>query len=152
VVLVVQYHLPTTTKGYQLPPVSTMNPSESQCPHHLPQAEMPETQPLVSLTTPIKHKSALERLFSTYTHFRHPTLNAIGQEIMGSIVGPMPVDEFLDNFLPVSRIPNYSSTMTQFKGGESFCRTVGATAEYGMYQPFVSVVCAQYIYILISAL
>jgi len=87
-----------------------------------------------------------------YTCFHHPTLNAIGQEIMGSIVRPMPVDEFLDNFLPISRIPNYSSTMTQFKGGESFCRTVGTTAKYSMYQPFVSVVCAQYIYILISAL
>ena len=147
-VLVVQHHLCSHNQRFQYLPVSFMSSFESQCPYQLPQAEMPETsQPLLSSTTPIKHKSALERLFSTYTHFCHLTLNAIGQEIMGSIVSPMPVQEFLNTFLPISHIPNYSSTKDLFKKGELFHRTVSATDEYSMYKPFVSVVCAQFIYI-----
>jgi len=59
-------------------------------------------------STPFKLRNPVERLFSTYTHFHHPLLTSIGDELVDSIVGPMPTQQFLDNFFPISCIPGYS--------------------------------------------
>lgn len=89
-------------------------------------------------STPIKKDRATERLFSTYTQYRHPTVHNIGHNMKSSVVGPMPIKDFLDDFLPLSRIPDYSSTTHQFRKHCSFNAVVGIANELGMYEPFVS--------------
>ena len=63
---------------------------------------------------------------------------SIGQELMESMIGPMPVRQFLDNFLPVSRIPGYSQPPRWFKKHITFKTTIDATDKVKMYDPFVS--------------
>jgi len=88
-------------------------------------------------TTPIRKSSQLERQFSTLTRYRDPTLNAIGEKMADCIVGPMPVTDFLDTFLPTSHIPCYQSTADGFREG-AFHTCIHAKDELGMYEPFVS--------------
>jgi len=88
-------------------------------------------------TTPIKKSSQLERQFSTLTRYRDPTLSAIGQQMTGCIVGPMPVPDFLGTFLPTSRIPCYQPTTEGFREG-AFRMCIDAKDELGMYGPFMS--------------
>ena len=88
-------------------------------------------------STPIKPKSHTERLFSTYTRFCDPLLMSIGRDLGKSMVGPMPVKQFLNTFLPISHIPNYRRSPRQFKKG-TFQMTIDAADELKMYGPFVS--------------
>lgn len=95
--------------------------------------------PTVTSSTPIKPKSDLERLFSTYPHFRDPSVNAIGQEMKCSVVGPMPVQDFLAHFLPTTSITGYTLLKNNsFKAGLTFRETINANDEVDMYTPFVS--------------
>ena len=89
-------------------------------------------------TTPIKKSSRLDRQFSTLTRYRDPTLNAIAEQMTSCIVGPMPIADFLEMFLPTSLIPRYKlSTAGGFQPG-AFKTCIGAEDELGMYKPFVS--------------
>ena len=63
---------------------------------------------------------------------------SIGRELAESMIGPMPVQQFLDNFLPVSRIPGYSQPPHCFKKHRTFQITLDATDELKMYNPFMS--------------
>ena len=92
---------------------------------------------LARASTPIKSKSHTKRLFSTYTRFCDPLLMSIGQDLGKSMVGPMPVQQFLNAFLPISRIPGYHRLPRQFKKG-TFQRTIDTTDKLKMYGPFVS--------------
>jgi len=89
-------------------------------------------------STPIKKARPTERLFLTYTRYRHPMVHNIGHSMISSVVGPMPVKNFLEDFLPLSRIPDYSSTAHEFQERDSFNAVVDAPNELGMYRPFVS--------------
>jgi len=89
-------------------------------------------------STPIKKDRLTERLFSMYTRYHHPTVHNIGHNMKSSVVGPMPVEDFLNDFIPLSRIPDYASTAHQFQVRHSFNVVVDATNELGMYRPFVS--------------
>ena len=62
---------------------------------------------------------------------------SIGTELVSSIVGPMPVQEFLDEFLPIAHIPHYSQPCQCFWKNQTFNKTVKAKDELKMYQPFV---------------
>ena len=107
---------------------------------------VPTTSNPARESTPFKPRSPVERLFSTYTHFRHPLLTSIGDDLIDSIVGPMPTQQFLDDFLPISCIPSYSRPWPFWKG--CFQTTLDATDELKMYDPFVSECincCAQYL-------
>ena len=75
-------------------------------------------------STPFTTKRPIERLFCTYTRFRHPLFISIGNELVDSIVGPMPTQQFLDDFFPISSIPYYSQP--QFRKG-CFQTTLDAT-------------------------
>lgn len=90
-----------------------------------------------SSSTPIKNRTSLQALFSTFTRFRHPTLNVLGREMTRFVTGPMPVDEFLSTFLPTARIPQYRSTTTQFRKGR-FNQMLQVRSELDAYTPFVS--------------
>ena len=101
--------------------------------------ESPTTcSPPKRFTTPIKKSSQLDRQFLTLTRYRDPTLNAITEQMTSCIVGPMPVTDFLETFLPTSLILRYKpSTTGGFQAG-AFKTCVGAKDELGMYKPFVS--------------
>lgn len=99
----------------------------------------PSDPPPTNLSsTPLKPKNYAERLFSTLTCYRHPTLNKTGKKMLNCIVGPMPVEDFLQSFLPTSRISEYCSTASRFEEGVSFKRTVQVNGEMDIYKPFVS--------------
>ncbi|KAG1762982.1 hypothetical protein EDD22DRAFT_846735 [Suillus occidentalis] len=56
--------------------------------------------PAAPLDTPIKRDSSTLLPFTTLTRCRIDTLNAMGKEMQEHVVGPMPVENFLDEFLP----------------------------------------------------
>ncbi|KAI5983045.1 hypothetical protein EDD15DRAFT_2376936 [Pisolithus albus] len=93
--------------------------------------------PATSSSTPIKPRKPADRLFSTFTRYRHPTLNSIGKNMIGSMVGPMPIKDFLESFFPTYRIPRYCSMANLFQKGVSFERTLKATGKLDMYEPFI---------------
>ncbi|KAG1866120.1 hypothetical protein F4604DRAFT_1928133 [Suillus subluteus] len=64
-----------------------------------PDTPSPAAQPLL-LDTPIKRDSSTLLPFTTLARCQIDTLNAMGKEMKGHVVGPMPVEEFLDEFLP----------------------------------------------------
>ncbi|KAG1726334.1 hypothetical protein EDD22DRAFT_961450 [Suillus occidentalis] len=87
--------------------------------------------------TPIKLGSSTMLPFTTHTRFRLETVNAMGYEMKDKIVGPMPVEEFLEEFLPSSQIPDYdaSSFTSAFTPG-MFNNTLSAVGEQNAYKPF----------------
>ncbi|KAG2057289.1 hypothetical protein BDR06DRAFT_1005310 [Suillus hirtellus] len=50
--------------------------------------------------TPIKQNSSMVLPFTTFSQCRVDTLNSMGKEMQDFIVGPMPVKNFLNKFLP----------------------------------------------------
>jgi hypothetical protein len=60
----------------------------------------------------------------------------MGNEIRGYLVGPMPAEEFLEEFLSPTMIPDYQP-LTSFSEG-AFDNTVSAAQETSAYNPFVS--------------
>ena len=51
-------------------------------------------------STPITNKMSGMATYTTGHYERDPRLERLGAEMTGKFVGPMPVDEFLENFLP----------------------------------------------------
>jgi hypothetical protein len=68
-------------------------------------------------------------------------MHNIGIEMAPLFIGPMPVDEFLNEFLPVASIPSYSesysSTFARFQKG-AFQEVLKLRLEMNAYGPFVS--------------
>jgi hypothetical protein len=58
-------------------------------------------------------------------------------EIQKYVVGPMPAEEFLNEFFPVNELPASLSRLPQFKPGK-YDRTINAKSEKKAYDPFVS--------------
>lgn len=144
--LVLVFVVQMNTDSFQTPRKSTPMDSipEDRCAR-----EGMLTPPNPPSSTPIKPKNQADRLFSTFTCYRHPTVNKIGKGMMGSMVGPMPVEEFLERFFPTSHIPDYSSMASTFKEGVSFKQTMRAKNELEMYKPFVSISsCSTYVLLL----
>ncbi|KAG2063318.1 hypothetical protein BDR04DRAFT_1038319 [Suillus decipiens] len=63
----------------------------------------------------------------------------MGYEMKDKIVGPMPAEEFLEEFLPFSEIPDYdvSSFTSAFTSG-MFNDTLSAAGEQNAYRPFIN--------------
>ncbi|KAG1878998.1 hypothetical protein F4604DRAFT_1923685 [Suillus subluteus] len=90
--------------------------------------------------TPFKYHTSTMLPFTTHTRYRVETLNAMGYEMKDHIVGPMPVEDFLQEFLPTSQIPNYdASSFTSGFAPGLFNSTLSAVDEQHAYQPFASV-------------
>ena len=82
--------------------------------------------------TPIIPKSATSQPF-TSTHIeRQENLTMMWHEISGKVLGPMPANIFLDNFIPAARFPAPAINQTSLK------TMMGAKKETSMYAPFVS--------------
>lgn len=86
--------------------------------------------------TPVKRSCSTMQPYTTNTRCRDTTLNAMGNEIRGHLVGPMPVEQFLEEYLPPSMIPDYQP-LTSFSNG-AFESTLSAAHETKAYEPFVS--------------
>ena len=94
--------------------------------------------PTLSLpqTTPIKVDSSTLLPFTTYNKYRIETCTAMAAEIKKYLVGPMPVQMFLDNFFPISQLPSLDK-VPNFTPG-NYQDVVDAKLENGAYDPFVS--------------
>jgi hypothetical protein len=64
-------------------------------------------------------------------------MHNIGTEMDPLFIGPMPVNEFLNEFLPVASIPGCSDTLVPFKEG-AFQEVLKLKFELDVYDPFVS--------------
>jgi hypothetical protein len=115
---------------------STVNDSttdgRSQTPPPLPSTKQPSS-------TPLKKKSPIQPLYSTLSHFHLRVIHALRTEMTDFFVGPMPVKEFLDKFLPRDKIASGSncSIPSPFEPG-CFSETFKAKSELDAYSPFVS--------------
>jgi hypothetical protein len=90
--------------------------------------------------TPIKRDSSTMVPFTTLTRCRLDTLNMMGKEMKGYFVGPMPVEEFLQEFFPTSQIPYYDpSSFTSAFAPDKFSNVISAANEVAAYKPFVSI-------------
>jgi hypothetical protein len=87
-------------------------------------------------STPIKIESSTTCPFTTNQKYRIESRNAMGEEIKKYLVGPMPPEEFLDEFFPISELPNLA-TIPQFKP-KRYDQTIRAKKEKNAYRPFVS--------------
>lgn len=105
-----------------------------------PAGQGPYLAPDAIADTPIKRDSSTMLPFTTLTRCRLETLNAMGKEMKGYFVGPMPVREFLQEFLPTSQIPDYAplSFTSAFTAG-AFSDVISVRNEERAYTPFVSI-------------
>ncbi|KAG2095105.1 uncharacterized protein F5147DRAFT_778800 [Suillus discolor] len=121
------------------PTDSDTTPAELRTPElplqTLAQSTAQDLQPVLPTNdTPIKRSCSTMQPFTTNTRCRHTTLNAMGKEMKGCLVGPMPVEQFLEEFLPPSVIPNYEPLT--FSDG-TFESTLSALHEMKAYEPFI---------------
>jgi hypothetical protein len=87
-------------------------------------------------STPIKIESSTTCPFTTNQKYRIESRNAMGEEIKKYLVGPMPAQQFLDDFFPISKLPDLA-TIPQFVP-KCYDRTIKAKKEKNAYKPFVS--------------
>ena len=59
----------------------------------------------------------------------------MGQEMKNFLVGPMPIDKFLEEFFPISKIQNYQAPLFE---QNCYDETVSCRTESAAYIPFVS--------------
>lgn len=87
-------------------------------------------------STPIKAGPNSMLRFSTNSRYdRHATLRMLADEMKGCLAGPMPVNKFLNEFLPTKELIEYSDINFT---ADAFQRTLAATSELDAYRPFVS--------------
>ncbi|KAG2089146.1 uncharacterized protein F5147DRAFT_658498 [Suillus discolor] len=121
------------------PTDSDTTPAELRTPklplRTLAQSTTQDLQPVLPMNdTPIKCSCSTMQPYTTNTRCRDTTLNAMGKEMKGCLVGPMPVEQFLKEFLPPSAIPNYEPLT--FSDG-AFESTLSALHETKAYEPFI---------------
>jgi hypothetical protein len=121
------------------PTDSDISPAELRTPELPSQTLVQSTQDLQPVlptdSTPIKRSCSTMQPYTTNTRCRDTTFNAMGKEIMGYLVGPMPVELFLEKFLSPSAILDYQP-LTSFSDG-AFETTLSAAHETRAYEPFV---------------
>jgi hypothetical protein len=93
------------------------------------------TSPLPPQSTPIKINASTTLPFTTHNKYRIETCTAMAAEIEKYLVGPMPVQQFLDDFFPVKELPHLPKI--RFKPG-TYNTTIIAKSEKNAYDPFVS--------------
>jgi hypothetical protein len=97
----------------------------------------PPNAPLqLSESTPIKVNCSTMLPFTTTAKYCYESYTMMADEIKKYIVGPMPMDQFLKEFLPKEDISDYS-TRREFHAG-CYDDTMQASTELQAYDPFVS--------------
>jgi len=87
-------------------------------------------------STPIKIDSSMTLPFTTHNKYCIESCTMMAVEMEKYLVGPMPVQQFLDAFFPVKKLPHLSN-IPQFKSG-NYNITIQAKSEINAYNPFVS--------------
>jgi hypothetical protein len=90
-------------------------------------------------STPVKTTTSTTLPFTTNQKYRLESITAMAEEISKYLVGPMPAQQFLDDFFPSSNlsVDHDPSEVPQFMPG-CYNKTVSARAEKQAYNPFVS--------------
>ena len=96
----------------------------------------PRTTAPLPRSTPIKVGSSTTCPFTTNQKFRVDACTAMGEEIKKYLVGPMPAQQFLDDFFPVNELSGLDK-VSKFKPN-CYRRTIKAQKETDSYEPFVS--------------
>ncbi|KAG1734425.1 uncharacterized protein EDB91DRAFT_1250943 [Suillus paluster] len=112
-------------------PAGSTEPSPPQDTHQTPQPTTPDAQPTF-LDTPIKRGSSTMFTHTTNARYRIQTVNAMGKEMQGFFIGPMSPEEFLQEFLPVTNMPDNTFTSGTFES------TISARDEVHAYEPFIN--------------
>ena len=96
----------------------------------------PATTAPLTQSTPVKIGTATTFPFTTNQKFRSESYTKMGEEMKKYLIGPMPAQEFLDDFFPVNELPGLGS-IPLF---EPDCYKDAATAkrETAAYSHFVS--------------
>jgi hypothetical protein len=100
----------------------------------------PTTLPLeLPQSTPIKINSATTLPFTTNQKYRIESCSTMASEMRKYLVGPMPPQQFLNDFFPLNELSCLSkkSDLPSFSPG-CYHRTVIAESEKKAYNPFVS--------------
>ncbi|KAG1798281.1 uncharacterized protein HD556DRAFT_1440621 [Suillus plorans] len=79
--------------------------------------------------------------FMTLTQCRVKTINAMGKEMRDYFIGPMPVEEFLQEFFPSSEIPDYDPLyFTSAFAAGAFSDVISIKHEERAYTPFINAI------------
>jgi hypothetical protein len=73
--------------------------------------------------------------FTTTQKYRIDSCTAMANKMKNHIVGPMPANQFLNDFFPTKDIPHYHRR--EFHAG-CYDNTVKAMSELHAYEPFVN--------------
>jgi|SRR5258705_13747299 hypothetical protein len=87
-------------------------------------------------STPIKTTSSTLCPFTTNQKFRIPSRTAMASEMANFIIGPMPPQEFLDDFFPTNKLRGLSHVPVFTPG--VYDDTLSCQQELDAYKPFVS--------------
>ena len=89
-------------------------------------------------STLIKIDTSMTLPFTTHNKYHIESCTAIAVEMEKYLVGPMPIQQFLDDFFPVKKLPHLSSSnIPWFKHG-NYNTTIQDKTEINMYNHFVS--------------
>jgi hypothetical protein len=95
----------------------------------------PCTNPPLPQSTPVKIETSTTCPFTTNQKYRVESCTAMGEEMAKYLVGPMPPQQFLDEFFPVSKLPGLDSVPLVTPG--CYCDTVETEREEASYKHFV---------------
>src|ERR1700678_864878 len=91
---------------------------------------------VVPQSTPIKADTSTTLPFTTNQKYRVESCTAMAEEMRRYLVGPMPAEQFLDEFFPIEKLRSLHR-VPQFKPG-CYSETVEVTNKTQAYTPFVS--------------
>lgn len=106
-------------------------PSENAHSENAPCSTPPDAPKLNIHDTPVKLTSSSTLPFTTHSKFRIDAHETLAQEMKDYLVGPMPIDSFLDDFFP--KLPGHID-----QGTHKYPETVACHQETLAYIPFVS--------------
>jgi hypothetical protein len=87
-------------------------------------------------STPVKIHTSTTLPFTTNQKYRVESCTTMAEEMRKYLVGPMPAQQFLDDFFPIDNFRGLRS-IPRFKPG-CYNATVKAVNEKQAYAPFVS--------------
>lgn len=96
----------------------------------------PNTTLPLPQSTPIKVDNSTVLPFTTHDKYRIETCTAMAAEIKKYLVGPMPIQQFLDSFFPISQLPSLDDLPSFLPG--HYDKVLKAKLECDAYDPFVS--------------
>lgn len=106
------------------PPRESLENNEPKTPPH--------TTTQIQPPTPTVPSNAASQPYTSTHVFRTEAIKTMYQEITGKVLGPMPLKDFLNEFVPAAQGP------APVPNPEALEKLRVANTEYAMYEPFVS--------------